>query len=241
MRTLRYRSILVLVRCALSDRARLAAGTMSRRDQMMERPGPRTPRRCVPGTTPAPATCSRRCATKAWSVSRPTRPTRRSRRSTPRRVSTKASISTSRPRSPNVSGSRSSGRRRRGRHHRRDWNGRWDMSVGSMTVTDERAEVLELHPPYYYTPAGLAVQEGSDITSATTTRRQDDRRLRRVHVRLLSCDVTRSNIPGYTFEYSDRGHRSSRVRHRLDGDPGTAGRAGRRGHVGDADLAGGDR
>lgn len=45
------------------------------------------------------------------------------------------------------------------------WNDRWDLSVGSMTVTAERAQVLDFTDPYYYTPAGLAVQQGSSITS----------------------------------------------------------------------------
>jgi polar amino acid transport system substrate-binding protein len=46
-----------------------------------------------------------------------------------------------------------------------NWQDRWDMSVGSMTVTAERAEVLDFTPAYYYTPASIAVPEGSDITS----------------------------------------------------------------------------
>jgi polar amino acid transport system substrate-binding protein len=46
-----------------------------------------------------------------------------------------------------------------------NWQGRWDMSVGSMTVTAERAEVLDFTPAYYFTPASVAVPEGSDITS----------------------------------------------------------------------------
>jgi polar amino acid transport system substrate-binding protein len=46
-----------------------------------------------------------------------------------------------------------------------NWQGRWDMSVGSMTVTAERAEVLDFTPAYYFTPASIAVPEGSDITS----------------------------------------------------------------------------
>jgi polar amino acid transport system substrate-binding protein len=46
-----------------------------------------------------------------------------------------------------------------------NWQGRWDMSVGSMTVTAERAEVLDFTPAYYYTPASVAVPSGSDITS----------------------------------------------------------------------------
>jgi polar amino acid transport system substrate-binding protein len=46
-----------------------------------------------------------------------------------------------------------------------NWQGRWDMSVGSMTVTAERTEVLDFTPAYYFTPASIAVPEGSDITS----------------------------------------------------------------------------
>lgn len=37
-----------------------------------------------------------------------------------------------------------------------NWSGRWDMSVGSVTVTEERTEVLDFTQPYYYTPAQLA-------------------------------------------------------------------------------------
>jgi polar amino acid transport system substrate-binding protein len=46
-----------------------------------------------------------------------------------------------------------------------NWNDRWDLSVGSMTITDERATVLDFTSPYYFTPGGLAVQQGSSITS----------------------------------------------------------------------------
>ena len=48
-----------------------------------------------------------------------------------------------------------------------NWAGRWDVSVGSMTVTPERAEVLEFTPAYYFTPAAVAVHE--DNTSITDT------------------------------------------------------------------------
>jgi polar amino acid transport system substrate-binding protein len=49
------------------------------------------------------------------------------------------------------------------------WNGRWDVSVGSMTVTPAREEVLYFTPPYYYTPAAAAVhKENSDITNLET-------------------------------------------------------------------------
>jgi polar amino acid transport system substrate-binding protein len=45
------------------------------------------------------------------------------------------------------------------------WNGRWDMSVGSMTPTNDRQEVLDFSQPYYYTPAVVVVNE--DNTSVT--------------------------------------------------------------------------
>lgn len=37
-----------------------------------------------------------------------------------------------------------------------NWSGRWDMSVGSVTVTEERTEVLDFTQPYYFTPAQMA-------------------------------------------------------------------------------------
>jgi polar amino acid transport system substrate-binding protein len=46
-----------------------------------------------------------------------------------------------------------------------NWQRRWDMSVGSMTVTAERTEVLDFTPAYYFTPSSIAVPEGSDITT----------------------------------------------------------------------------
>ena len=45
------------------------------------------------------------------------------------------------------------------------WADRWDMSVGSITVTAERQEVLDFTQPYYYTPAQVAVLEDSDLQS----------------------------------------------------------------------------
>lgn len=44
------------------------------------------------------------------------------------------------------------------------WQGRWDFSVGSMTITSEREEVLDFTQPYYFTPAQIAVRDGSGIT-----------------------------------------------------------------------------
>lgn len=45
------------------------------------------------------------------------------------------------------------------------WAGRWDMSVGSMTPTKSRAEVLDFPAIYYYTPAAFAVHTDSSITT----------------------------------------------------------------------------
>ena len=45
------------------------------------------------------------------------------------------------------------------------WSGRWDASVGSMTVTAERQKVLDFSPPYYYTPAQMAASKASGVTT----------------------------------------------------------------------------
>ena len=45
-----------------------------------------------------------------------------------------------------------------------NWGGQWDMSVGSMTVTTARQEILDFaEPAYYYTPAQFAAADGSGI------------------------------------------------------------------------------
>lgn len=45
------------------------------------------------------------------------------------------------------------------------WAGRWDMSVGSMTPTAERAKVLDFPAIYYFTPASFAVHTDSKVAS----------------------------------------------------------------------------
>ena len=45
------------------------------------------------------------------------------------------------------------------------WADKWDVSVGSMTVTAGRQEVLDFSVPYYYTPAVVAVRADSGFTS----------------------------------------------------------------------------
>ncbi|HYD99060.1 MAG TPA: transporter substrate-binding domain-containing protein [Alphaproteobacteria bacterium] len=42
-----------------------------------------------------------------------------------------------------------------------NWGGRWDISVGSMTPTAERARVLDFPAVYYYVPANFAVHKDS--------------------------------------------------------------------------------
>jgi polar amino acid transport system substrate-binding protein len=44
------------------------------------------------------------------------------------------------------------------------WNGRWDFSVGSMTVLAARSAVLDFTQPYYYTPAQMSVRTDTGIT-----------------------------------------------------------------------------
>ena len=48
------------------------------------------------------------------------------------------------------------------------WNDRWDMSVGSMTPTNDRQEVLEFTEPYSFVPAVVVVSEESDVSDVAT-------------------------------------------------------------------------
>ena len=49
------------------------------------------------------------------------------------------------------------------------WNGRWDTTVGSMTPTNDRQEVLYFTEPYNYTPAVVVVGADNDEVSDLTT------------------------------------------------------------------------
>ena len=46
-----------------------------------------------------------------------------------------------------------------------NWADKWDVSIGSMTVTTARQEILNFSVPYYYTPAVIAVGADSGLTS----------------------------------------------------------------------------
>jgi polar amino acid transport system substrate-binding protein len=45
------------------------------------------------------------------------------------------------------------------------WAGRWDISVGSMTITTDRKDLFSFTQPYYFTPAYLAASTRSGVTS----------------------------------------------------------------------------
>lgn len=45
------------------------------------------------------------------------------------------------------------------------WSGRWDMSVGSMSVTIGRAKVVDFVDPYYYDSGAVAVPKDSPVQS----------------------------------------------------------------------------
>jgi len=45
------------------------------------------------------------------------------------------------------------------------WADKWDVSVGSMTITTSRQEILNFSVPYYYTPAVVAVRADAGISS----------------------------------------------------------------------------
>jgi len=44
-----------------------------------------------------------------------------------------------------------------------NWADKWDISVGSMTITPERQQILDFTEPYYFTPAVVAVLKDSSF------------------------------------------------------------------------------
>ena len=46
-----------------------------------------------------------------------------------------------------------------------NWADKWDVSVGSMTITTDRQKVLDFSVPYYYTPAVVAVPADSSYST----------------------------------------------------------------------------
>lgn len=45
------------------------------------------------------------------------------------------------------------------------WADKWDVSIGSMTITTARQQILDFSVPYYYTPAVIAVRADAGIGS----------------------------------------------------------------------------
>ncbi len=45
-----------------------------------------------------------------------------------------------------------------------NWGGKWDISVGSMTITEPRKKALAFTSAYYYTPAQMAARKDAGIT-----------------------------------------------------------------------------
>lgn len=81
------------------------------------------------------------------------------------------------------------------------WNGRWDMSVGSMTVTEERAKVLNFTPAYYFTPASIAVnKDNTTITNLETD--LDGKKIGACSSCTYEAFLKKTlMIPGYTFNF----------------------------------------
>jgi polar amino acid transport system substrate-binding protein len=48
-----------------------------------------------------------------------------------------------------------------------NWAGRWDVSIGSMTITAERQKVLDFTPPYYYSLAQFGIR--ADLSGTIKT------------------------------------------------------------------------
>ncbi len=81
------------------------------------------------------------------------------------------------------------------------WNDRWDMSVGSMTVTPERAQVLDFTPAYYYTPAAVAVhQDNTSVQNLETN--LDGKSIGVCGGCTYDYFLQKTlEIPGYTFDF----------------------------------------
>lgn len=81
------------------------------------------------------------------------------------------------------------------------WNGRWDMTVGSMTPTNDRQKVLFFTQPYNYTPAVALVRNDDDSVKDLST----DLDGKKIGV-CSGCTYDdflnkKLNIEGYTFDF----------------------------------------
>ncbi len=81
------------------------------------------------------------------------------------------------------------------------WNGRWDTTVGSMTPTNDRQQVLYFTEPYNYTPAVVVVgADNADVSDLTTD--LDGKKIGVcsgcTYDQFLQQDL---QIDGYTFDF----------------------------------------
>ncbi len=81
------------------------------------------------------------------------------------------------------------------------WNDRWDMNVGSMTVTAERTEIFSFTPAYYYTPASIAVHADNTSIQDLTTDLDGLKVCVGKSTTYESFLLKQLNIPGYDFEF----------------------------------------
>jgi polar amino acid transport system substrate-binding protein len=81
------------------------------------------------------------------------------------------------------------------------WNDRWDMNVGSMTVTLERSSIFSFSPAYYYTPASIAVNSENTSVKDLTTDLDGKKICVGSSTTYESYLEQQLNIPGYSFDY----------------------------------------
>jgi polar amino acid transport system substrate-binding protein len=81
------------------------------------------------------------------------------------------------------------------------WSDRWDVSVGSMTVTTERTKDFFFTPAYYFTPASIAVH--ADNTSIQDVTKDLDGKKVCVGAGTTYAFYLRKDleIPGYDFDF----------------------------------------
>lgn len=81
------------------------------------------------------------------------------------------------------------------------WSDRWDMNVGSMTVTEERSTILFFSPAYYFTPASIAVHaDNTSIQDLTTD--LDGKRVCVGEATTYEAYLGKTlSIPGYSFDF----------------------------------------
>ncbi|NLJ55236.1 MAG: transporter substrate-binding domain-containing protein [Intrasporangiaceae bacterium] len=81
------------------------------------------------------------------------------------------------------------------------WNGRWDTTVGSMTPTNDRQEVLFFTQPYNYTPA-VAVVRADDTSISDLANDLDGKRIGVCSGCTYDNFLTKSlDIEGYEFDF----------------------------------------